>query len=102
MRTEINKISRGHSTKSERIFLEILKELRIPFKAKFIIKGREIDFLIGKYAIEINGHQQVTDKNGMLLESGYIPVNIDNQELFNNREAIKKEIKQLCLDDQQN
>lgn len=102
IRTQISKLTRGHSTKSERVFLEILKELRIPFRAKVIINNREVDFLIGKYAIEINGHPQKTDKNGMLLESGYIPINYDNNDILKNREEIKNEIKQLCLDAQQN
>ena len=95
MRTQQLKLRRGKSTKAERIFLEILKELRIKFKTKVFIEGREIDFLIGKHAIEINGHPQVIINNYLLLENGFIPVNITNDELFNNRDSIKKYIKDL-------
>jgi len=98
MRNQILKIQRGNSTKSERIFLEILKELHIKYKCKVLVDRREIDFLCGKYAIEINGHPQKIDKNSSLLESNYIPININNEDLFNDRENIKKQIKQLIYD----
>jgi len=98
MRNQLLKIQRGNSTKSERIFLEILKELHIKYRCKVLIGGREIDFLCGKYAIEINGHPQKIDKNSSLLESNHIPININNEDLFNNRDLIKQQIKQLIYD----
>ena len=66
------------STKAERRFAERLKRARIPFKAKVKIGGREVDFIVGKYAIEINGHEQDTDKNVMLVNEGYIPIHLSN------------------------
>lgn len=59
----------------------MLKESRIPFKTKVKIKGREIDFLIGKYAIDIDCHRQDVKKNKMLFENGYIPIHFTNQEI---------------------
>lgn len=74
-------MNRKTSTKAERRFFERLKSNRIPYKAKVKIQGREIDFLVGRYAIDINGHQQDTSKNEMLAREGYIPVHISNKEV---------------------
>ncbi len=90
MRKQINK---KNSTKAERIMYEILKELHIEFKHRWIIKGREVDFLIGNNVIEINGHPQDRNKNHWLVELGYTPHHINNQELYNNRDSIKQKIK---------
>jgi hypothetical protein len=74
-------ILKKYFTKSERRFVRRLQENHIPFKSKIKINGREVDFLIGKYAIDIDGHKQASDKNEMLVESGYIPIHIDNQSV---------------------
>lgn len=71
------------STKAERRFAERLKNLHISFQAKVIIGGREVDFLVGEYAIDINGHQQDPAKNTMLVEHGYTPLHVSNNEVFN-------------------
>ena len=76
-----NQLVRGKSTKAERRFAELLKRNRIPFKAKVKIEGREIDFLIGKYAVEIDGHLQDVTKNEMLVRNGYIPLHFNNWEV---------------------
>ena len=81
MRAQILKNKRGFSTKNERRFMEILKKNHIPFKTKQKIGGREVDFLIGKYAIDIDGHGQDTDKNERLATIGYIPIHINNNEI---------------------
>jgi len=77
MRVLINK---RNFTKAERRFVRILQENHIPFKAKVKIRGREIDFLIGKYAIDVDGHEQDSDKNQILLGAGYIPLHLENKE----------------------
>lgn len=74
IRRELNKLIKGHSTKAERRFSELLKKLHIPFQTKVRIQGREIDFLIGKYAIEIDSHPQDVSKNQMLIDAGYSPI----------------------------
>lgn len=74
-------ISKKSSTKSERILYEVLKELHIKFKHRWILNGREVDFLIGKYVLEIDGHLQDPEKNHMLAELGYIPIHLTNSEI---------------------
>jgi hypothetical protein len=93
MRKQLEKLKKSNSTKAERRFMEILKKNHIPFKAKVRVKNREIDFLIGKYAIDIDGHKQVLSKNDMLVWAGFIPVHISNKELKNNDYELPKWIK---------
>ncbi len=78
------------STKAERRFYEKLKVARISFRSKVKINGREVDFIIGKYAIDIDGHKQDTSKNEMLAREGYIPIHIANNEVKT------FQIKRLC------
>ena len=86
-------ICKKKSTKPERIFYEVLKELHIPFKHRWIIQGREIDFVVGKYAIEIDGHKQDDVKNSILSSHGYIPVHLHNSEIT--RENIIKLLNKI-------
>jgi len=88
MRRQINKLTKGHSTKAERKFVELLKRYKIPFRAKVKVNGMEIDFLIGLYAIEIDGHLQNAKKNRKLVETGITPIH------FNNWESPEEWIKQ--------
>lgn len=74
-------ILKKNSTKTERIFYEVLKEMRIDFKHRWIIQNKEIDFVIGKYVIEIDGHNQDSCKNNDLVKLGYIPIHINNREI---------------------
>ena len=92
MRYQLNKLASGHSTKAERRFLEILKELHMPFRAKVKVRGRELDFIIGRYAVDIDGHDQDPGKNEMLVREGYIPIHFHNNEI---RSINKNNIKQL-------
>lgn len=86
-------ITKKHSTKFERIVYEVLKELNVSFKHRWIIQGREVDFVIGKHVLEINGHAQDTDKNELLVGQGYIPLHMHNSEV--SRDSIIKLIKQI-------
>ena len=81
-------ITKAHSTKSERIVYEALKELGLSFKHRWMVNGREIDFIVGKIAIEIDGHEQDSKKNDMLIQEGYFPLHIHNQDI--NKEQIKE------------
>lgn len=81
MRVQINKVTKYNSTKYERRFMELLKKNHIPFRSKVIIGGREVDFLSGKYAIDIDGHSQDGDKNKMLVEKNFIPIHYHNSEV---------------------
>lgn len=83
-------IDKKHYTKYERRFARQLQELRISFKTKQIIHGYEIDFLIGRNVIEIDGHIQNTAKNKVLMESGYNVYHFQNNEVIHAREWLKK------------
>ncbi len=84
----MKRIFKKHSTKAERRLYEILKELHIPFKHRWIIGGREVDFVIGKYCIEIDGHSQEGEKNVQLVKAGYIPIHLSNSELYDKKKII--------------
>ena len=79
-RFQLNKLTHSHSTKPERQFAETLKKYHVPFRTKIKIAGREIDFLIGKHAVEIDGHPQDVSKNKLLIEKGYYPIHLFNSE----------------------
>ena len=83
-------LDKKHFTKPERIFGEILKRNHIPFQTKIKIEGREIDFLIGKVAVEIGNHSQDTLKNKSILENGYHLHFITNEELYSNPEIVEE------------
>lgn len=91
----MRRILKKHSTKTERIMYEVLKELKIPFKHRWIVQGREVDFLIDKYAIEIDGHEQDIRKNNILVKNGYIPIHLQNTEIT--KENIIKLLKENKL-----
>lgn len=82
-----------HSTKSERIVHEILKELHIQFRHRWLVGKHEIDFIVGKYAIDIDGHEQDSEKNLELIHLGYVPIHFQNKDVLNNRQSIKDKIK---------
>jgi very-short-patch-repair endonuclease len=88
-------VSRKHSTKPERIVYELLKELRIPFRHRWKIGRLEIDFLVGRYAIDIDGHEQNGERNHKIAEMGYVPIHFHNSEILNNRQEIKNKLKDL-------
>lgn len=91
-------LTKKNSTRAERRFAEILKELRIPFEHRVIIEGAEVDFLLPKnVCVEINGHPQSELKNSKLLESGYSLFHYENAQIPQEREQIKKTLSSLCL-----
>lgn len=81
------------STKPERIFYEILKKNHIPFKFHVNVEGKEIDFIIGYYAIEIDGHRQSSSRNDWILSQGYTPIHYSNHALLTNRVGVENDIK---------
>jgi very-short-patch-repair endonuclease len=97
MRYQLLKLSKKKSTKSERIFSEVLKKERLKFRTKVKICGREVDFLIGNVAIDIDCHEQDALKNAMLVDNGYIPVHLSNKEAKDKRyvQNIINKIKKL-------
>lgn len=90
MRHQLSKLVKKRSTKSERVFAELLKSAHILFKTKVKIAERERDFVIGTVVVEINGHAQDEEKNNELVRLGYTPIHFSNDEILNNRESITK------------
>lgn len=86
-------ILKKHSTKAERIVYEVLKELKIPFRHRWIVSGREIDFIVGRHAIEIDGHPQDSYKNEELVKQGYLPHHLNNSEVT--KDKVINLIKQI-------
>ena len=84
--------SKKYFTKTERILARLLNEHRIPFKTKIKVDKYEIDFLVGNLAIEIDGHEQSVIKNQYLVNKGYVPWHFTNQEIYENRDSIIKQI----------
>ena len=82
-------ITKKHFTRAERRFCEFLKKYHIPFETKVKINGREVDFLVGRYAIDIDCHEQDGLKNHMLADCGYIPIHFTNQEVKNKIKKLK-------------
>ena len=83
---------KAHFTKPERIIARLLNEKRIPFKTKIKIGKYEVDFLIGKLVIELDGHVQSVEKNNYLANLGYIPWHFTNHEVYEERESIIERI----------
>jgi len=78
--------------KPERILARLLNENRIPFKTKVKVGKYEVDFLIGKLVIELDGHIQSVDKNEYLANLGYTPWHFTNKEVYENRGDIINKI----------
>lgn len=73
------KLKRSNSSKWERRVGEILKNNRIKFRAKVRIGKYEVDFLIGKVVIEVDGsvHKKTnTQKDIFLFNQGYTPLHL--------------------------
>lgn len=81
-----------HHTKAERRFAEILKRNHISFRAKVRICGREVDFLLGKIAVEIGDHSQDPLKNKALGEAGYSLLFITNKQLRDNPKEVERHL----------
>lgn len=61
--------------------MEMLKRNHIPFQTKVIVGNREVDFIVGSYAIDLDAHPQNIDKNIMLIREGYIPIHYNNWDV---------------------
>ena len=97
MRCQLLKLKKGHSTKSERKIAELLKKKHIPFKTKVLINKAEVDFLIGRVILEIDGkiHRYIdTKREKMLFDAGYVPIHISIKEIYENK-AIEEKIINL-------
>ena len=55
-----------------------------------MIAGREVDFLINDYVLEIGNHTQDSTKNKMLLGKGYRLMTLSNREIYNKKVNLEK------------
>lgn len=90
-------LCKKHFTRAERIVGEILKSNHIPFRSKVLINNKEIDFLVGEYAIEIDGHTHSGEKNDSLLKAGFIPVQFTNAFVIKHRDILETQLKDYGL-----
>ena len=60
---------------------EVLKATHTPFRHRWLIGGREVDFVLGTLCLEVNGHEQDIEKNHLLISLGYTPVHINNEDV---------------------
>lgn len=78
-RYQLQKLRRSVSTVGERRIGEILKNNRIKFRTKVKIGRYEVDFIIGRVAIEVDGsvhkHSNVS-RDAYLIKKGYIPLHV--------------------------
>ena len=94
-------IRKRHSTKPERILADILIRNKVPFKFREVIGGREIDLIIGRVAVEVDGasHRHSRDsersKNVMLAGLGYTPLHFSAKEINQDIQKVFKELKKL-------
>jgi very-short-patch-repair endonuclease len=88
------------STKPERILADCLIRNKIPFKFREVIAGKEVDFVIGRVIVEVDGriHRRKVakdiSKNEMLVGLGYIPLHFSAKELTDIQKVFK-ELKSL-------
>ena len=92
MRNRLLKVKTG--TKSEKRISEIFKKNKIRFKYRQRIGRYEVDFVIGRVALEIDGsvHREIDIKRDTYLASqGYVPLHLNAYQDF------KKVEKNLLL-----
>ncbi len=70
--------------------IRLLQQNHIAFLFREKLLGKEVDFLIGKTIIEVNGHDQDEIRNNLFVENGYTPYHFSNEEVNNNRDKIIK------------
>lgn len=75
----------------------MLKRNHIPFRAKWRVNGKEVDFLIGRVILEIDGkiHRHIdSEREKMLFDAGYVPIHISVKEIYEDK-AIEEKILSL-------
>ena len=94
-------ILKKHSTKPERQLADFLIKEGISFEFRKVIKGREVDFVIGRVIIEVDGvhhrrrRESEKKKNINLAGLGYIPLHFSAKEIRTNARRSFDLIKRL-------
>lgn len=71
---------------------ELLKRHRIPFRHRVVIDGREVDFIVGRYAVEVNGHAQDPRRNAWLFSLGLTPLHVPNALIRDDPQEIEEHV----------
>lgn len=93
MRSQLLRLNKKQSTKSERRIGEILKRNRIKFFFKKRIGKYEADFVIGKLILEIDGsvhNKNSIERDSFFVSQGYIPIHLMSK--WKDTKTIEKEI----------
>lgn len=96
MRTQLSRLRRSTSTKSERRISEILKRNRIKFQFRARVGKYEADFLIGRVVIEVDGnvHKRSNSiRDAALVKMGYIPIHVHSD--IEDSQAVEQELNYL-------
>ncbi|MFA5158503.1 MAG: DUF559 domain-containing protein [Patescibacteria group bacterium] len=96
MRSQLLKLRRSNSTKGERRIGEILKKNKIKFKARTNVGRYEVDFIIGRVILEVDGsvHSGTnTQKDIYLVNKGFVPLHFSTSR--KNTETIEKTLINL-------
>ena len=94
-------ITKKHSTRPERQLADVLIRNKIPFEFRKIIGGREVDFVLGRVIVEVDGVHHLRrianekKKNDLLARLGYIPLHFTAKEVKTNAQQVFREIKRL-------
>lgn len=83
--------------------MEILKAHHIRFQAHHHVGRYEIDFLIGRVALEVDGpvHRQTNAvKDAYLVKAGYVPIHVSST--MANSSAVANEIITLIRNNNSN
>lgn len=97
MRSQLLKLSKHSSTKSERQVSEMLKRNRIKFRFRAKVDKYEVDFLIGRVALEIDGkvHKSIShQRDTYLTKKGYVPLHLKVEDIDRSEKEIINLIKQ--------
>ena len=96
MRSQLLKLSKHSSTKSERQVSELLKRNRVKFRFRARVGRYEVDFLIGRVALEIDGkvHKSIShERDTYLAKKGYVPLHLKVEDIDGSEEEIINLIK---------
>jgi very-short-patch-repair endonuclease len=94
----------GRKTRPEMIFESYLKDKGIDYKYDEMVGNHATDFVVGKYAIEIDGNywhnlenQKVKDEeiNKMLTDNGYKVIRFWENEVLKDDNKIKNFLNQI-------
>lgn len=98
MRNRLLRVKSG--TKSERRISEIFKKHKVKFKYRQRIGKYEVDFVIGRVALDVDGsaHSNIDqERDTFLFSRGYVPLHVNAYQDFKD---VEKEIIYLIKENE--